>query len=46
MESYDEKGFKLCVRSGVEVLTFLIELEVKGPLGQPVYLELLYFAEF
>lgn len=44
VESYDEKGFELGVRTGVEVLTFLVELDVEGALRKAIDFELFNFA--
>ena len=39
MESYDEKGFELGVRTRVEVLTLLIEFDVEGALRKTIDFE-------
>ena len=44
VESYDEKGFKLGVRTGVEVLTLLVEFDVEGALRKTIDFELFNFA--
>lgn len=36
LESYDEKGFELCIGACVEVLTLLVEFDVKGPLRETI----------
>ena len=43
VESYDEKGFKLGVRTRVEVLTLLVEFDVEGALRKTIDLELFDF---
>ena len=44
VESYDEKGFKLGVRTGVEVLALLVEFDVEGALRKTIDFELFNFA--
>ena len=44
VESYDEKGFELGVRTRVEVLTLLIEFDVEGALRKTIHFELFNFA--
>jgi hypothetical protein len=44
VESYDEQGFQLVTGTCVEVLTLVVEFDVKDTLGQTVDFDLFNFA--